>query len=65
MLVKREYYRLHVIILARNGTIPDKTSCWPTGFIKTANYLYLTEKVLVPWYQSVKVNPMDHSAGNI
>ena len=65
MLVKREYYRLHVIILARNGTIPDKTSCWPTGFIKTANYLYLTERDVVPWYQSSEVNPITYPAGNI
>ena len=32
----------HVIIFPRNGTIPDKTSCWPTGFIKSADYFFLT-----------------------
>ena len=64
MLVKREYYRLHVIILARNGTIPDKTSCWPTGFIKTANYLYLTETVFVASDQAL-ANPNYNLEGNI
>ena len=32
----------HVMLLARNGTIPDKTSCWSTGFIKSTDYLFLT-----------------------
>ena len=43
MLVERDItIDYHVIIFARNGTIPDKTSCWLTGFIKSADYLFLT-----------------------
>ena len=43
MLVQRDItIDYHVIILARNGTIPDKTSCWLTGFIKSSDYLFLT-----------------------
>ena len=43
MLVQRDItIDYHVIIFARNGTIPDKTSCWLTGFIKSADYLFLT-----------------------
>ena len=44
MLVQRDItIDYHVIIFARNGTIPDKTSCWLTGFIKSADYLFLTD----------------------
>ena len=44
MLVQRDNtIDYHVMILARIGTIPDKTSCWPTGFIKSADYLFLTD----------------------
>ena len=43
MLVQRDItIDYHVIIFARTGTIPDKTSCWLTGFIKSADYLFLT-----------------------
>ena len=43
MLVQRDItIDYHVIIFARNGTIPDKTSCWLTGFIKSVDYLFLT-----------------------
>ena len=43
MLVQRDNtIDYHVMILARIGTIPDKTSCWPTAFIKSADYLFLT-----------------------
>ena len=44
MLVKRDNsIDYHVMILARNGTILDKTSCCPTRFIKSAYYLFLTD----------------------
>ena len=44
MLVQRDNtIEYHVMILARIGTILDKTSCWPTGFIKSADYLFLTD----------------------
>ena len=45
MLVQRDNtIGYHVIILGWNGTIPDKTSCLPTGFIKSADYLFLTDR---------------------
>ncbi|KAM7448563.1 hypothetical protein ABFA07_003472 [Porites harrisoni] len=44
MLVQRDNtIDYHLMILARNGTIPDRTSCWRTEFIKSADYLFLTE----------------------
>ena len=45
MLVKRDNtIDYHVINISLDwNDPPDKTSCWPTAFIKSADYLFLTD----------------------